>query len=428
MKTRDTLSYAIGAIRLRKLRAGLTTLGIVIGIAAIVALMSFTEGFQVALTSQFQQGFATDTVIVSTRSGGIFGGTPSDFSLYVNDTALIDGLDSVQASAAIVSKGCSIEKGDWKRTLSISGVNFTTYKSIYSTFSAEYGEITDQPANDSVVIGHSLYDPYKNGTIILNVGDAIVLSYSIRNGTQLTQLNRTMEVTGILGGIGAFGLGPMDSGVYIPILTATDFFATEDANQIIVRLTSSDSSTIDAVSNEIEALYNNQVTVTSPTALLSTISSILGTVSLLLGGIAGISLVVAGVDIMNIMIVSLIERTREIGILKALGAKGRTVMAIFLGEALVVGLIGTIVGIVVGGLIANIISIALSSGGGFAGMGGGGFGDASGASAFAAIRPVITPYLLSMAVFFGVTVSVVFALYPSWRASRLVPVDALRYE
>ncbi|RDE17971.1 MAG: hypothetical protein C4K49_00090 [Candidatus Thorarchaeota archaeon] len=428
MRARDTLSYAIGAIRLRKLRAGLTTLGIVIGIAAIVALMSFTEGFQVALTSQFQEGFATDTVIVSTRSGGIFGGSPSDFSLFVNDTALIDGLGSVQASAAIVSKACSVEKGDWTRTLSISGVNFTTYKAIYSTFSPESGEIPDKPANDSVVVGYSLHDPYKNGTIILNVGDSIVLSYSVRNGTKMIQLNRTMEVTGILGEIGAFGLGPVDSGVYIPILAATGFFATEDASQIIVKLTSSDTSTINAVSKEIETLYNNQVTVTSPTALLSTISSILGTVSLLLGGIAGISLLVAGVGIMNIMIVSLIERTREIGILKALGAKGRTVMTIFLAEALVVGLIGAIVGIVVGGLIANIISVALARGGGFAGIGGGGFGNGSGAAAFAVIKPVITPYLVSMALFFGVIVSVVFALYPSWRASRLVPVEALRYE
>jgi putative ABC transport system permease protein len=432
VKTRDTFSYAFGAIRLRKLRAGLTTLGIVIGIAAIVALMSFTQGFQVALNSQFEKGFATDTLLVSTRSGGlaaIFGGTSSsDFSLYTNDTMLIDNLSSVQTSAAAITKGCSVVKGNWTTTLSVTGVNFTTYKSIYSTFSAEYGQIPDKPNNDSVVVGYSLHDPYKNGTILLDVGDAVVLSYNVRNGTKLVQLNRTMEVVGILGEIGGFGMGPMDSGVYIPIDTARDFFATSVANQIIVKLTGSDSSTIDAVTKEILSLYSNEVTVTSPTALLSTISSILGTVSLLLAGIAGISLLVAGVGIMNIMIVSLMERTREIGILKALGAKGRTVMAIFLGESLIVGIIGATVGIVLGSLIANLISIGLAGGGGFSSFGGNTFGSSSAASAFSAIKPVLTPYLITMSLAFGIVVSIVFALYPAWRASKLMPVDALRYE
>ena len=429
MRARDTVSYSFGAIRLRKLRAGLTTLGIVIGIAAIIALMSFTEGFQVAITSQFQQGFATDTLTVSTQSAFSFlGGGSSDFSLYVNDTALIDGLDSVQTSVAILTKGSSLDKGDWQRTVSITGINYTSYKSIYSSFKAEYGQIPDQPANNSLVIGHSLYDPGDNGTILLDVGNSVVMSYTTRNGTSLIKVNRTMEVVGVLGKIGAFGIGPIDSGVYIPIDTAVDFFATDVVSQIVVKLVDTDSSTADAVSSEIKALYGNQVTVTSPTALLSTISSILGLVSLLLGGIAGISLLVAGVGIMNIMIVSLMERTREIGILKALGAKGRTIMAIFLGEAFIVGLIGAIVGIVAGALIASIISIALASGGGFSSAFGGANGGMSGASAFAAIKPVITPSLMFMALSFGIIVSVVFALYPAWRASRLMPVDALRYE
>jgi putative ABC transport system permease protein len=148
----------------------------------------------------------------------------------------------------------------------------------------------------------------------------------------------------------------------------------------------------------------------------------LGTVETLLGGIAAISLLVAGVGIMNIMIVSLMERTREIGILKALGAKGRTVLGVFLSEALLIGILGGIIGIISGGLIANVFSGMM--GGGFGVMSPGGNGGVG--SMFGTITPVITPELMIMAMFYGVLVSVVFGLYPAWRASKLDPVDALR--
>jgi putative ABC transport system permease protein len=135
---------------------------------------------------------------------------------------------------------------------------------------------------------------------------------------------------------------------------------------------------------------------------------------LFLGGIAAISLLVAGIGIMNIMIVSLIERTREIGILKALGMKSRTVLTIFLGESVIIGLIGAVIGIVLGWILASVTARVLASGA----FGGGGF----------TITPLLTPEVLVGALAFGVGVSVIFALYPAWRASKLKPVEALRYE
>ena len=155
------------------------------------------------------------------------------------------------------------------------------------------------------------------------------------------------------------------------------------------------------------------------------LGSVFSIIQLFLVGIAAISLLVAGIGIMNIMIVSLIERTREIGILKALGMRSRTVLGIFLGESVIIGVIGAVIGIILGWGLANIVAVLFSGGGPFAGVGD---GQAAGGGAMLSITPVLTPTVFLGAFAFGIGVSVIFALYPAWRASKLKPVEALRYE
>ena len=125
---------------------------------------------------------------------------------------------------------------------------------------------------------------------------------------------------------------------------------------------------------------------------------------------------------MNIMIVSLMERTREIGILKALGAKGRTVLLIFLFEAVIIGLMGGAIGIGLGWVLANVVAVVFRGGGVFMGN------HANAGTGGLTITPILTLPVFFGALAFGVGVSVVFAIYPAWRASKLKPVDALRYE
>src|SRR4030043_143128 len=128
---------------------------------------------------------------------------------------------------------------------------------------------------------------------------------------------------------------------------------------IIVKLKSSDKAIIDSVSTTIKNAFSGEVSVTSSTAVLNILTSVFSTIELFLTGIAAISLLVAGIGIMNIMIVSLIERTREIGILKALGMKSRTVLTIFLGESVIIGLLGAVIGIVLGWILAIVTSQVL---------------------------------------------------------------------
>jgi putative ABC transport system permease protein len=429
MRAKDIFGYSFSAIRLRKLRAALTTLGVVIGIAAIVALLSITQGLQATITGQLEEGLAANSLIVTPGTG--FGGIgeggfgngrvsgDSGFKLFVNYTNEINELSTdIETSFAIISRSGYIQTENLNRTVTIHGVDFNQYSQAYkTTFVAESGIIPTDPAENDVVVGTRVNQPGQNGTLFFNSGDNVNVTWT--NATILPPVNQTYtaQVSGVLQEVGGFGVGgPSDTGVYIPIETAKNIFNTEEANLIIVMLASGDNATITEVSKAITDHFGNQVTVISSTAVLSLLSNIFGTIQLFLGGIAAISLLVAGVGIMNIMIVSLIERTREIGILKALGMKSRTVLAIFLGESVIIGLMGAVIGIASGWVLANATARVLASGG-FIG----------GGTAFT-ITPLLTPDVLLGALGFGLGVSVIFALYPAWRASKLKPVEALRYE
>jgi putative ABC transport system permease protein len=438
MKTIDIFGYSFSAIKLRKLRAGLTTLGVVIGIAAIVALLSITQGLQTTITGQLNQGLSADSLIITAGSsndggfggggggfgGGLGGGSQnSGFSLHVNDTVAIDALSpDIVSSLAVISRSGYIQTADVNRTATIYGVDFNQYSTVYSTtFVAADGTIPTNPAENDVVAGYHV----ANGEVIqagksqapnyFGAGNNINILWT--NASTLPPVNETYtaHVSGVLPKIGGFGFGgPSDTGVYIPITKAESFFGTDQCDMIIVQLKNSNNATITNASKAIIDHFSNQVTVISSTAVLSLLSTVFSTIQLFLGGIAAISLLVAGIGIMNIMIVSLIERTREIGILKALGMKSRTVLTIFLGESVIIGLAGAIIGIISGWVLAEIVARVLSSGL----FGGGGF----------RITPLLTPDVIGLALAFGIGVSVVFALYPAWRASKLKPVESLRYE
>jgi putative ABC transport system permease protein len=444
MKPTDVFSYSFSAIKLRKLRAALTTLGVIIGIAAIVALLSISQGMQNTIAGQLKQGLATDTLIVTTNSGGLGGGggfgdgggfgggggigsggaAGSGFKLFINYTDQINTLSpNITTSFAVIQQPGYLQIGDIIRQRTITGVNFSEYASVYSTtFVAASGSIPLSPSDNDIVVGARVSDPRLNGTTLVNMDDEGSVIWT--NATRLPFVNETYtaHVSAVLQKIGGFGfVGPSDTGVYIPLSQAQSFFGTDEATFIIVQLKNSDNATIAEVSKVITDFFENQVTVISPTAVIGLLSNIVNILGLFVAGIAAISLLVAGIGIMNIMIVSLMERTREIGILKALGMKSRTVLFIFLTESVIIGLIGAVVGIILGGVLANIVAVIVV--GMFTGAGGG-----AGGGGALVLTPVFTPEVLLSALAFGIGVSVIFALYPAWRASKLKPVEALRYE
>jgi putative ABC transport system permease protein len=437
MKARDIFGYSFSAIKLRKLRAALTTLGVIIGIAAIVALLSITQGLQTTITNQLEKGLAADTLLVVPGSsafgggpggaggggfgegGGLGGGSSSNAPLYINYTTEIDSLSPhIVTSLAVIQKSGYIQNstGFTRLANTIVGVDFSQYASAYpTTFVAETGRVPSSPSKNDIVVGARVADPRLNGTIFVQAGDYVNILWT--NNTIIPYENQTYNghVSGVLSQVGGFGIGgPSDAGIYVPLSQAQSFFGTDEADMIIVKLDTSDQNIVNNTATIITKYFNNQVSVISATAVQSLLSTIFSTISLFLGGIAAISLLVAGIGIMNIMIVSLIERTREIGILKALGMRSRTVLMIFLGESVIIGLIGAVIGIISGWVLANVVALFLGRGGILGGS--------------LNIIPVLRPEVLVGALVFGIGISVVFALYPAWRASKLKPVEALRYE
>jgi len=423
MDLSEILRYALSAIKLRKLRAGLTILGITIGITALVGLLALTQGFQASVQIQLQSGFATDSVVVTTQNLG-FGYQVTDFKMQTNDTAIINSLNNIKQSIATMQEGCYGQFENRTITLSVVGVNFSEYASIYpNSFVANSGSIPSNPGNTDAIVGVRINDPWKNGTLLTGIDKQFDLICTTRNGTQFENQTLAVKTVGILDEIGGSTLGgPSDYSVYVPLATAENFFGTNETSTIIVQLQKSDQESITQTSKSIENAFNNKVLVVSSASIFNTINSVMIQVQTLMTGVIGISLLVAGVGIMNIMIISLMERTKEIGIMKAIGMKDGTVLAVFISESIIMGLVGTVSGIGLGYLLAyglnkfNLMGGMINSATSGTIMGG------------IPMYPILTSTNLLSALGFGLGVSIFFGFYPAWRASKLQPVDALRYE
>jgi putative ABC transport system permease protein len=423
MDLSEILRYALSAIKLRKLRAGLTILGITIGITALVGLLALTQGFQASVQVQLQSGFATDAVVVTTQNLG-FGYQVTDFKMQINDTAIINSLDNIKRSVVTITEGGYARFGNRTITLSVVGVNFSEYASIYpNSFVADNGIIPSNPESTDAIVGVRVNDPWKNGTLLTGIDQQFDIIYTTRNGSQFENQTLVVKTVGVLGEIGGSTLGgPSDYSVYIPLDTAENFFATNETSTIIVQLQKSDQDAITQTSKSIENAFNNKVLVVSSASIFNTINSVMVQVQTLMTGVIGISLLVAGVGIMNIMIISLMERTKEIGIMKAIGMKDGTVLAVFISESIIMGLVGTVAGIGLGYLMAyglnnlNLLGGMINSATSGTIMGG------------IPMYPILTLSNLLSALGFGLGVSIFFGFYPAWRASKLQPVEALRYE
>ena len=400
MKINDIAVMSANSLSERKFRFALNLIGILIGCAAITGLITLTQGMNAEISGQLGAlGGNTITVIPGSMGPPQPGqGMNNDVSITLDwrEVKLLEELPDVDLVSPTVTGGAATYnlKGD-TYMISVTGVTEIYFQINEGTEVYEGRELLRND-NSVAVIGYNVAVPNPDKKPAVEVGDRIKLTAEV--GSEEKEL--TVRVVGILEEAG--GMMGSDSGFYIPLKTCEQFFETNGKNDTI-QVYVEESALVEAVAYHIEDEIEGVTAITAASAM-EMIGSITGTIEAVLGGIAAISLLVAGVGIINTMTVSVLERTKEIGVMKALGAKSTDVLALFMSEAALTGLIGGVLGagfgFILGDFVGNMVGINAAP----------------------------TLMLAFLVVGFAVITSVLSGLYPAWSASKLNPVDALRHE
>ena len=402
---------ALESLNSNKMRSGLTVLGIVIGVAAVIAMLAVGNGAQASITGSINE-VGTNLLFVfrgARQNENVRNPRPITMS---DAAALMDqfAAPDIQAVAPAVQGSATAEFAGQSKSTTVSGVT-PAYAEVRNISLLDGSFITQDEylGNASVaIIGVDLADQFFGHRDGL-VGETIRLK------------GQPFRVIGVLSPQGGSAFGSADNQVMVPLTTAQARLLPSGGGQgtvdiIYVQATSFQSvpAAADEISQILRTRHHTPIgeddfTVFTQESILSTIQSVTGVLTIFLGGIAAISLLVGGIGIMNIMLVSVTERTREIGLRKALGARRRDILIQFLAESSMLSLIGGFVGIAFGWLIAFIVGrVAQATGNNF--------------------TPIVGVDAILMATLFSAAVGLFFGIYPANRAAGLEPVEALRYE
>ena len=405
----EPLTTAWVGVVTHKLRSFLTILGIVIGVAAVITLMSIGRGAEAQIISRIES-MGSDLIIIrpgAVTFGGIRSASGGAATLTMEDAAVIsEQVPYITAVAPSYSSNLQLVVGGENMNSQVTGVT------------PEYRQVNNLELADGTFF--SEYD-YQRGAKVAVIGANVketLFEGADPIGQQMRMGGIIVRVTGVLESKGGI-FGSPDDAILIPLTAMQQTVAqprTAQGERVVssIALTASDEEQSDYVVEEITSLLrtrhqlspneDNDFSIMSMEEIASMLSEAIGTMTLLLGAIAAISLLVGGIGVMNIMLVSVLERTREIGIRKALGARERDIWIQFLIEAAFLTFTGGIIGVIVGWVVSYIVS------------------------SMGLITTVVSADIVILAVSVSVGIGLFFGFYPAWNASRLNPIEALRFE
>ena len=385
-------------VKHRKMRFALTVLGIVIGIAAVVSLVSIGQGMETSITEAFE-AFGADKLIIF--PGSFQGPQTGSFSINLED----DDVNEVKKVSGVKDAA-----GMWVLSFPVTFKDQTASIYLFGMDPEEAEEFMEDIASFELEDGKFLTDKDRYGTVIGSLTAHSTYEKEIGVGDKIEIKGVDFKVKGV---IQATGSPQDDRSAMLSLDTMRELF--DDSDEISMIMATADESRIEKIAEDVKDVLEDKygedtVSVTTSEQLASQISDIFAILSLVLGAIAGISLLVAGVGIANTMYMSVLERTREVGIMKAIGATNWNVLEIFLVESLIIGVIGGIIGSVLGAVLSQAINIASQ---GYLPI---------------PLKASVSLELFLAGVSFAIVVSILFGLIPARKAAKLKPVDALRYE
>jgi putative ABC transport system permease protein len=404
---KDFFYFSIINLRKRKLRSWLTVIGIIIGIAAVVALLSLSAGLSREVERQFQM-FGSDKIFITARFGGGTGmGLASSGGAAINtkDLDAVRGVSSVELAAGILSKQEPVLYKKEIKYNTIAGISADpeTEKLFEDVqgFKIDQGRQIKSGDTSSVAVGSS----FATDTFKENV--------SLRDTIEIS--GKTFKVVGIFLPIGN---SQDDSMIIMPVDALRDLTGDKNSLTAIMAQVKAGQNVNDAKDDIAKALRKEKdqqegeetFQVSTSEDILRLINQLFGTIQFVLVGIGAISLIVGAVGVTNTMYTSVLDRTKEIGIMKAIGAKNSDIMTIFLIESAVIGTIGGAAGIVLGALMAKVVEIA------------------AGVTLLIPLKAYTGLDLIAGALLISLAIGAISGLLPARKAASLEPVDALRYE
>jgi len=396
----EIIKVSLIALKANKIRSGLTMLGIIIGVASVILLVAIGTGLKTYITGELE-GLGGNSLFVFPGEfdiGGGSGGTPGAGIAASKFT--YDHVQDLERESQTVKAVMPYTENNG--TMSYKGNTTVTQVSGVTT---DYSNIRDQYVVNGEFFSQSQYNAAKKVAVIGTTIAEDLFGNEDPVGKKMTISDQRYTVLGVLEEKGAFSGVDMDNLVFIPTTTAMRQFDMEYIQSLWVQSESSD--VIDQTKEEVErillkTLDDDEFSVLDTKSILNVIGQILGALTAALGGIAAISLLVGGIGIMNIMLVSVRERTREIGLRKAVGATPQNILYQFLTEAVVLSLTGGLIGIGIGALGAFGIGQFFTT--------------------------TITPWSIALATGVSSLVGIAFGVAPAYQASKLNPIEALRYE